>query len=151
MFLTSWKCVLRVDVKILNFLPFILLCLKYSMLCLLKWMEIICTFLLWNAWISYFRGYVFRKTIFHLLKSCVLQRKKFILVSFLHSESLFSCKRQSCTVFLSWWKWVSLVIASCRLNHYVWSCHCCSYSNESKYLQVCLVKRVTIIFQGLCV
>ena len=41
------------------------------------------------------------KGIFFLLSNRVLQLKKFIVVSFLISESHFGCKRQSYTVYLS--------------------------------------------------
>jgi hypothetical protein len=44
------------------------------------------------------------KRIFFYVKSCVLQRSKFIVVSFLHFESWFGSKRQRYTALLSRWK-----------------------------------------------
>ena len=44
--------------------------------------------------------YSLKHEIFFLVKYFVLQRNKFILVSFLHSKSEFVCKRQIYKVFL---------------------------------------------------
>ena len=88
------------------------------MLCLFKWIQIISTFLLRKFCVSYFRVNFVEKQKFFRLKLCVLQPNKFILVSFLHSESLFSCIPNNClqttiyTVFVSSLKCVSRVKAN---------------------------------------
>jgi hypothetical protein len=65
---------------------------------------------------------VSKNEIIFLAKSWVLQREKFILVSFFHTESYFERKRQSYVVFLSSCKYDLRVnvhlLASCRFEHY---------------------------------
>ena len=72
----SWCSVPQIFVNTLSFVPFKSLYLTKSILCLLKKIEIMCTYFLWKTWVSYFTGYVCRiNEIFFLVKWCVATKE----------------------------------------------------------------------------